>query len=349
MSVQEMEDFTSLMEGWGDGLMTLSDDLGSGVYSSVKDENQNTSTGIFEDVLEAPSIDPFAESWMEQTSLSQMLEELTGMAMETMPVPVAPVIEEKVEVAADVDCSVLTDFGLGQDEFELLQQLVEKATEMDSNSSYIPLSEQTTDNIPGESTIQVAPVISLDDSGIGSMDSFLDHTTTVDTADMDDNTLSQSSISDVESILSSSPSSPSSSISSSDCSTNSELYKLMTQPCHKRYSTPRSSPYSSPSTSNKKSKAKSVLTDSDSLESQFLSKKERKKLQNKNAAIRYRQKKKAEADDIKLEEDQLQDKNDKLQDKVDELQREIAYMKNLMTEVYKARGSVKLTKVTIAS
>ena len=71
-----------------------------------------------------------------------------------------------------------------------------------------------------------------------------------------------------------------------------------------------------------------------------VNKKDRKKLQNKNAAIRYRQKKKDEAMGIKSEEQLLEEENIDLKTKVDDLEREIKYMKNLMQDIYKAKGIV---------
>ncbi|XP_060068583.1 cyclic AMP-dependent transcription factor ATF-4-like [Ylistrum balloti] len=69
-----------------------------------------------------------------------------------------------------------------------------------------------------------------------------------------------------------------------------------------------------------------------------LSKKERKKIQNRNAAIRYREKKRGEKNVIKTDEQLLQETNKKLHDQVDSISREIKYMKDLMTEVFKAKG-----------
>lgn len=74
-----------------------------------------------------------------------------------------------------------------------------------------------------------------------------------------------------------------------------------------------------------------------------LCKKDKKKLQNKNAAIRYRVKKKTESDDIKSVEDNMEKTNKDLQDKVEQLSREIKYMKDLMAEVYKAKQLSKRT------
>lgn len=66
--------------------------------------------------------------------------------------------------------------------------------------------------------------------------------------------------------------------------------------------------------------------------------KDRKRDQNKNAAIRYRNKKREEADLLKNEEDKLAEKNKELNDKVSQLSREINYMKDLISEVCKAKG-----------
>lgn len=70
-------------------------------------------------------------------------------------------------------------------------------------------------------------------------------------------------------------------------------------------------------------------------------KKVRKKEQNKNAATRYRQKKKQEIKEIVGEEQELVDHNVKLQDQVKELNREIGYLKGLMRDLFKAKGLIK--------
>jgi cyclic AMP-dependent transcription factor ATF-4 len=67
----------------------------------------------------------------------------------------------------------------------------------------------------------------------------------------------------------------------------------------------------------------------------------RKKEQNKNAATRYRQKKKAEIEEILSEERGLEERNAELQLKVGDLSREIKYLKGLMRDLFKARGLIK--------
>lgn len=66
-------------------------------------------------------------------------------------------------------------------------------------------------------------------------------------------------------------------------------------------------------------------------------KKVRKMEQNKAAALRYRQKKRAEGEHVNVELEHLQTKNDGLQKKVESMTREIQYLKDLMAEVFEAR------------
>lgn len=67
----------------------------------------------------------------------------------------------------------------------------------------------------------------------------------------------------------------------------------------------------------------------------------RKKEQNKNAATRYRQKKKQEVKEIVGEEQELANENENLKSKVCDLQREIRYLKGLMRDLFKAQGLLK--------
>ncbi|ERL93332.1 hypothetical protein D910_10625, partial [Dendroctonus ponderosae] len=69
-------------------------------------------------------------------------------------------------------------------------------------------------------------------------------------------------------------------------------------------------------------------------------KKNRKKEQNKNAATRYRMKKKAEVEEILNEEKILLDKHGELDGQITDLQREIKYLKGLMRDLFKAKGII---------
>jgi len=69
-------------------------------------------------------------------------------------------------------------------------------------------------------------------------------------------------------------------------------------------------------------------------------KKSRKRAQNKEAATRYREKKREEVTAIQSEEDLLEQKNKELKEQVDTISREIKYMNELMADVFKAKGLV---------
>ncbi|XP_018334428.1 activating transcription factor of chaperone isoform X2 [Agrilus planipennis] len=70
-------------------------------------------------------------------------------------------------------------------------------------------------------------------------------------------------------------------------------------------------------------------------------KKSRKKEQNKNAATRYRLKKKAEIEEILEEERNLAKKRGELDNQIIDLKREIKYLKGLMRDLFKAKGLMK--------
>lgn len=70
-------------------------------------------------------------------------------------------------------------------------------------------------------------------------------------------------------------------------------------------------------------------------------KKSRKKEQNKNAATRYRQKKKDEVHVILGEERILMDKNKKLMTSFKDTKREVKYLKSLLRELFQARGFIQ--------
>lgn len=69
--------------------------------------------------------------------------------------------------------------------------------------------------------------------------------------------------------------------------------------------------------------------------------KSRKKQQNKDAATRYRQKKKTETVGIVGEADILELRNKELKEKVDQMTNEIKYLKDLMADVFKRKGLIK--------
>lgn len=66
--------------------------------------------------------------------------------------------------------------------------------------------------------------------------------------------------------------------------------------------------------------------------------KQKKRDQNKTAALRYRQRKRAEYDALDEECQSLEVRNRDLKEKSDSIEREIQYVKDLLIEVYKARS-----------
>ncbi|XP_045410824.1 cyclic AMP-dependent transcription factor ATF-4 [Lemur catta] len=74
-----------------------------------------------------------------------------------------------------------------------------------------------------------------------------------------------------------------------------------------------------------------------------LDKKLKKMEQNKTAATRYRQKKRAEQEALAGECKELEKKNESLKEKADALAKEIQYLKDLIEEVRKARGKKRVS------
>ncbi|KAL3877904.1 hypothetical protein ACJMK2_035546 [Sinanodonta woodiana] len=137
---------------------------------------------------------------------------------------------------------------------------------------------------------------------------------------------------DVDSLLSSSPpSSPSDFLRTEDSSCNDEYMEMDTD----SVVSPASS-FECKVSKSKKSRHEPYCT-----EYVQVGRKEKKKVQNKNAATRYRLKKRAEKQALQSDESILVEKNKDLKEKVESLQREISYMKDLMAEIYKAKGLKK--------
>lgn len=161
--------------------------------------------------------------------------------------------------------------------------------------------------------------------------------------------LSPVSPDEVESLLSSGPCSPSSAanltelvpaIASQSFDSSSDVFEdsdgsdetwLPSPPPRpkSRCVAPRSAPYSKPKLSK---------------EAKQMERKQRKKQQNRDAALRYRQKKKQEVESVSSVCDKLEKRNRELKDKADQLSREIQYLKDLMADVYRAKGLVSPKK-----
>uniref|UniRef100_UPI00398F0E5E cyclic AMP-dependent transcription factor ATF-4 n=1 Tax=Pristiophorus japonicus TaxID=55135 RepID=UPI00398F0E5E len=101
------------------------------------------------------------------------------------------------------------------------------------------------------------------------------------------------------------------------------------------FSPPRSKPYDRPSAESGGSSPKVKVS---GMEPRGMEKKLKKMEQNKSAATRYRQKKRAEHGAVVAEYSLLEEKNKTLQEKADSLTKEIQYLKGLMEEVRKAKS-----------
>ena len=165
----------------------------------------------------------------------------------------------------------------------------------------------------------------------------LDNTSVIDISQVDlDPEISQD---DIESLLSSGPSSPEDSITFQTLDTSQLDESFTSSSADSSFDKESNTEVVIVRESKRKAKQqKSRPSPYNSDDGMYLTKKDRKKIQNKNAATRYRVKKRQEKDSIQQQENQLLEKNRELREKADSLQREIAYMKELMNEIYKAKG-----------
>jgi len=130
------------------------------------------------------------------------------------------------------------------------------------------------------------------------------------------------------SAMSTAPSSPQHSDHDDD-TFNSILYELMTEGQTESTAGPAKK-----SKSRKKGPYGSAKKDYD----KTLDRKQRKKQQNRDAALRYRSKKRSQQEILDSQAEELEEKNKTLRDKVDSISREIQYLKDLMAEVRKAKS-----------
>ncbi|NP_001279091.1 cyclic AMP-dependent transcription factor ATF-4-like [Callorhinchus milii] len=99
----------------------------------------------------------------------------------------------------------------------------------------------------------------------------------------------------------------------------------------------RSTPYDRPNAETVAKVTPAKVKVISGAEPKVIEKKLKKMEQNKSAATRYRQKKRAEQEAITAECRQLEAKNQTLQEKVDSMAKEIQYLKGLVDEVRKAK------------
>jgi len=221
-----------------------------------------------------------------------------------------------------------------------------------------PLIEPQSDVIlsPPDSPEQIAPTIELEvqfiDSnvlvkdenfGFAEMDLINFEQSDALTSIIPYNNVYEDSINSDSSNFLSSPSSPNDSQNSSIIESSPELYKVISNNSTDRFTPyPQTKPLDAIKKTISPRAPRRTKNPAQPVPEQIImaqnNKKDRKKLQNKNAAIRYRMKKKEEAEGIKGEEFELEEINKTLKTKVDDLQREVKYMKNLMQDVFKAKG-----------
>ncbi|XP_062919468.1 cyclic AMP-dependent transcription factor ATF-4 [Mobula hypostoma] len=140
---------------------------------------------------------------------------------------------------------------------------------------------------------------------------------------------------DSDSGLGSSPHSPVESLDRSVSERSSEDQSLLNN-----FSPARSKPYDRPSV---ETVGCSPKLKGNRLEPKSMEKKLKKMEQNKSAATRYRQKKRAEQGAIVAECSLLEEKNKTLKEKADSLTKEIQYLKGLIEEVRKAKSKKLVT------
>lgn len=295
----------------GDGLFDCSQEL------SLKDSVTHTQSLAF-----APSFEGNGE----------FINSLQGLTPPDSPEQVTPVIKLDPEFSDGQLISIVSPQDISLHAL-IKSEVNPELTFVDYTSPTLFLNEQldTTPELIEESEIFSLPFTSAIGNVSEQVLSTVDHSSS-DSSDDGDSVLSLSEASsspkpNIESLIQSSP----------------ELYKVIATPSSARFS-----PYTKIKGEQKELKTRkskkgklSLEIDPEETFSNHPGKKERKKLQNKNAAIRYRQKKKAEVEGIVSEVQGLEDKNNDLKSKVEDLNREIKYMKNLMEEIYKAKGLVK--------
>jgi len=240
---------------------------------------------------------------------------LIGFLGDSNVVSPQPVVETPPVSDTDI-VSFITD----------VSAISQQAEKMGYEIVCIPSSPKDSDHTGGEENLEMS-LLDVVNNLAGSLeeeDSVLNEVIEQPQQLPMDSILSPISVEDVESLLSSGPASPSSTFEDSgfvDDLSDDPSYSPGPVKGSRQHASERPAPYH-------KRGPKTSCSDS----------KQRKKIQNKDAALRYRQKKKAESKSAEVECAELEKKNEELKDKVDGLSREIGYLKDLMSEVYKAKG-----------
>lgn len=275
-------------------------------------------------------------NWMETVDLSSLISGPVKEAVE--PVKSGRLLEELLTKPINIKSSPTVSASVQLDTIKSSSDTISKVQSTDLSLSLNSSNDDGLEALFLQQQLQELydATISSGDMDIGELStsseiSLISEDTEESLLDGSDEFIgSPLSSEDIDSILSSSgPSSPSDSI-------------------HITENDPDYSPYSPEIKSDKKSKkGRSSKASKSSTKSRTtpyeveggkLDKKERKRIQNRNAAIRYREKKRAQKGDIHTEEEDLSSKNKELKTKVEHLTNEIKYMKSLIVEVCQARG-----------
>lgn len=313
------------------GILDLGHSLGDGLkpqypVSTLTGTDESIDDLLFQDADGGS----FGEDWMETVDLSVFLDSDNSVIPTAVPPPVVPVTQ-KIEAKNNA--------------FELLKSLLTGAiSEVQPPATVVPPSPEAevpdinffTDNFLSQPEEQLnaqaeTSVVKVEIKSENEQNTIIDFSQ-VDLA-------SPISSDDIESLLSSGPSSPNESVT---------LHTVDTSQLDESFSSTSESSFfdkgigqdvviRESKRKSKKPKSRSSPYDSDD-GGVYYDRKDRKKMQNKNAATRYRVKKRMEKETLQEQENSLSDKNKGLREKVESLQREIAYMKELMNEIYKAKG-----------
>lgn len=330
------------------------------VYDILAHPQNGSCKQSLEDLL-APSPtqdlpDPFGTFWMETNSdlvdlftsgenqpKSQAMVEQVPSPVQMVPQMMSPVMSPVMSPQLHVKEEVYVE---SLEEIQSLLLAAAQYNNTDTNSSSFSSSRDTSMDsyvyLPdAHETTETSKDIMQELNGL---DQLLGMTPEPNTASLlDVPNLSPVSAEDVESLLSSSPQSPSEEQELSDLFSsftdgsitlnNIEANNLSIGPQRSVREKARSAPYtlsaaSSPAASVSPRKSKG-------------DRRERKKAQNRTAALRYRDKKRTEQEILDDQCSELQDETNALKDKVDQMEREVQYLKDLIGDVKKARSKAK--------
>lgn len=276
--------------------------------------------------------------WMETVDLSTLLETSGPVVEETKPAKSGRLLEElltnpiKIKSSPTVSESLQLDTFNSESSSSLNEQLNEQNTHVTDIISF-GTSDDGVDALLLQQQLQELYEAAVSTSDMDTCDntsgeiSLISESTEESLLESSNEFIgSPLSSEDIDSILSGSgPSSPSDSIE------NDPDYRPSIEKSSKKSKKSRTSKTSS-------SNSKSRPTPYEKPVVEKIDKKERKRIQNRNAAIRYREKKRAQKGSIHTEEEDLAIRNKELKTKVEHLNNEIKYMKNLLVEVCQARG-----------